>query len=146
MSATTAPEARHGGTRRRRTVINAGRLGRWTAGFVVVQAVASAWQISATAPGAPDRVYAFASHPTWWLVALTVTVAVVGWRRSARAAAWGSSDSQTVLRRTVHVQIALTVAVVIALPVQMVWVAWAVHRGVLDPVTLPNVVLTVRHY
>ncbi|MFJ3384051.1 MULTISPECIES: hypothetical protein [unclassified Curtobacterium] len=114
--------------------------------FVVVQAVASAWQISATQPGVPDREFDFQSYPTWWLAAVNVAAAVIGWQLSERLDPSARFDQQTLLRWTVRVMAAMTVLVVVALPAQMVWVVWAVHHGVLDPVTLPNVVRTVRQF
>ncbi|MBT1545112.1 hypothetical protein KK098_07420 [Curtobacterium flaccumfaciens pv. flaccumfaciens] len=147
MSTTPTTDARHGGTRRLRPVsIDGPRLAGWTTMFVVVQAVASAWQVSATQPGVADREFDFQSHPTWWIVAINVAAAAVGWQLSRRIDPSGRFDPQAVLAWAVRVMSVLTVLVVIALPAQMVWVVWAVHHGVLDPITLPNVVRTVRQF
>ncbi|KQO62710.1 hypothetical protein ASF23_07015 [Curtobacterium sp. Leaf261] len=112
--------------------------------FLLVQTVASTWQVSVVASGIADRAFEFQSHPTWWLVAIDVAVVMIGWRLSRRGGPSGRSDPQAILRWTVGVMVVLTALIVIALPVQMLWVVWAVHHGVLDPITLPNVVRTVR--
>jgi hypothetical protein len=127
------------------TVDGAG-LAAWTVAFVVGQSVASAWQVAATRPGVAQIEYDFQSHPTWWLVAFTAAAAVVGWKLSGRVDPRGRVGPQSVLRWTIRVMAALTVLVVTALPIQMVWVVWAVHHGVLEPITLPNVVRTVRQF
>ncbi|WIE73402.1 hypothetical protein [Curtobacterium sp. MCJR17_020] len=147
MSTTTTTDARHGGRRRIGPVaIDGPRLAGWAVMFVVVQAVASAWQVSATQPGVPDSEFDFQSHPTWWLVAITGAAAVIGWQLSERLDPSARFGPQAVLRWTVRVMAAMTVLVVVALPAQMLWVVWAVHHGVLDPITLPNVVRTVRQF
>lgn len=147
MPTTPTTDARHGGKRRLGPVpIDGPRLAGWAVMFVVVQAVASAWQVSATQPGVADREFDFQSHPTWWLVAITGAAAVIGWQlsnrdrsvRTVRPASGPAMDRQSdgrddgADRRRP--------------PAQMLWVVWAVHHGVLDPITLPNVVRTVRQF